>query len=187
MEHDDILWLAGLLEGEGWFGVMNAPWQREGAGVGYGIAAISLNMKDRDVVWRAAVLMGATRIVEVNPKKSHWSTTYQIKIVGQKATRVMMALLPHMGERRSIQIKDAIDHEAGKPERHQRGESNVNAKLTADQVRRIRVSGKRGVDIANELGVSQATVSLIRHRKTWPKVLDETPQGVKELVSSDGP
>jgi hypothetical protein len=180
MDHDETLWLAGLLEGEGWFGITNRK-------TAWGTATVKLNMKDRDIVWRAAVLMGSTSIHTTQPAKSHWSVTYQAQVYGQKAIRIMQAILPLMGERRSNQIKDCIDHEADKPQHSSVGEDNSMAKLTTDQVRRIRSSKKKGVDIANELGVSQATVSLIRHRVTWPKVQDEKPPGLQESVSSGGP
>lgn len=51
--------------------------------------------------------------------------------------------------------------------RHRPGEQHPMAKLTADQVRAIRVSGERGVRLAERYGVSPATVTLIRKRKTW--------------------
>lgn len=53
------------------------------------------------------------------------------------------------------------------PDQRKRGEDNGNAKLTADQIRSIRASTSKQVDIAAQYGVSPLTISQIRHRKTW--------------------
>lgn len=166
MNDADVIWLAGLLEGEGSFGVINFG----NGSRGYGSAAISLNMKDRDVVERAAALMEATSIHEAKPKKAHWSTTYQFKITGKKAIRIMQLILPYMGKRRSEAIMDCIDHEAEKPQRGSVGERNAMAKLTPAQVRRIRKSPLPGHVLAQELNVSQAAISLVRNRKNWAHI-----------------
>jgi hypothetical protein len=129
-------------------------------------------MSDRDVVERAARLVEATSITTTKPRKAHWSVTYQWKITGKKALKIMMEILPHMGERRSAAIMDAIDHEAEKPEYNSRGENNGMSKLTPAQVRRIRKSPKPGHVLAHELNVSGATISLVKSRSTWADVAD---------------
>lgn len=48
-----------------------------------------------------------------------------------------------------------------------RGEACGAAKLTARDVQEIRSSAERGMDLAARFGVSQATISTIRARKTW--------------------
>lgn len=48
-----------------------------------------------------------------------------------------------------------------------RGERSSNSKLTAEIVLSIRASNERGCDLAKRYGVSQATISLVRHRKVW--------------------
>ena len=47
------------------------------------------------------------------------------------------------------------------------GEDAGGAKLTEDDVRAIRQSSKTQVALAQEYGVDQSAVSLIRNRKTW--------------------
>jgi hypothetical protein len=54
-----------------------------------------------------------------------------------------------------------------------RGERSPTAKLTDDQARTLRrrlTAGETGRALAREYGVSQATVSLIRHRRAWAHV-----------------
>lgn len=56
------------------------------------------------------------------------------------------------------------------PERLARGCQNGNAKLTAEQVAKIRILGARDVPqqvIAHQFGVSQPTIGAILRGKTW--------------------
>lgn len=48
--------------------------------------------------------------------------------------------------------------------------TRANAILTPEQVRAIRLSPHRGVDLAREYGVSKATISSIRTGAAWAKV-----------------
>jgi hypothetical protein len=52
-----------------------------------------------------------------------------------------------------------------------RGEKNGQAKLTAGQVRLIRSSTKRQVDIAAEFNISQNQISRIKRGVWWRHVL----------------
>lgn len=54
-----------------------------------------------------------------------------------------------------------------------RGEQSVNAKLTENDVRRIRerrANGERFVDLAREFGVSGETIQRICRRQSWKHV-----------------
>ena len=54
------------------------------------------------------------------------------------------------------------------------GTRNPKAKFTEDDVREIRRrlgNGERGSDLAREKNVSQAAISSIVHRKTWPDIV----------------
>lgn len=53
-----------------------------------------------------------------------------------------------------------------------RGEENGHAKLTADQVRKIRTSSKSGAALAREYGVRPCTISGIIKRRTWAWLSD---------------
>ncbi len=51
-----------------------------------------------------------------------------------------------------------------------RGEKIARAKLTADQVRRIRTTGERQIDLAREFGVDRNTIRSVRRGMTWKHV-----------------
>ena len=50
------------------------------------------------------------------------------------------------------------------------GEAHYRHKLTSNDVVAIRASAARGVDLAEQYGVSQATISEARNRKLWRHV-----------------
>jgi len=90
-----VEWLAGLLEGEGYFA---------STGTGRRYAAICLQMTDRDVVERAAGLLGSRvtfQLKRPGQTKHVWRTTAG----GHRAIGWMMTLYPLMGERRKAQIR----------------------------------------------------------------------------------
>lgn len=55
--------------------------------------------------------------------------------------------------------------------RHRFGERHMDAKLTADNVREIRISKQSGRKLAKIFGVIQATISKVRTGRTWKSVL----------------
>jgi hypothetical protein len=61
--------------------------------------------------------------------------------------------------------KDCMDR--GRRTQAKPGSLNPRAKLTEDEARAIRASNRKGVELAETYGVSQATVSLIRSGKHW--------------------
>jgi hypothetical protein len=95
----DIAWLAGLLEGEGYFGV-----NRSGTGT---YPTITLEMTDEDVVRRAAAALGAIRVTRDEPRDGRWRTTYVATISGSAAAEWMRRLRPLMGRRRTQAIDAA--------------------------------------------------------------------------------
>lgn len=48
-----------------------------------------------------------------------------------------------------------------------RGADHPSAKLTAEQVREIRMSDEAGVSLARRLGVSKSTIYAIRNGQNW--------------------
>lgn len=92
----DIRWLAGLLEGEGCFLYHSSP-------------AIVLNMKDKDVVERAAVILGNRSVrMKTPPAKPQWNQTYTCAVYGARAAGWMMTLYGLMGVRRKDKIKEVL-------------------------------------------------------------------------------
>ena len=94
----DIGWLTGLLEGEGWFGMSDRS------------LAIVVGMTDRDVVERAAILLGGyvygpedrTKI------KPHWLPFWKAQVKGPQAAAWMMTMYGLLGRRRQGQVRNAI-------------------------------------------------------------------------------
>ncbi len=99
MTHEqEILWLAGLLEGEATFAY------RKGHGI-----YISLAMTDEDIVKRVANIWGIKSIRKVTPKHTNWSDFYVVRIFGDKAVSIMKQILPFMGMRRSAKIEEVLN------------------------------------------------------------------------------
>jgi len=92
---EDALWLAGLLEGEGTFDAHRGKYPR-----------IRVGMTDRDVVGRAATLMGSSIRLTLKPKPM--SPTWHAELSGDKAAAIMRELLPFMGTRRSGRIAEVL-------------------------------------------------------------------------------
>lgn len=92
---DDLLWLAGLLEGEGSFDAHRGKYPR-----------IRLAMTDRDVVGRAASLMGSEFRLALHPAPA--KATWHTELSGEKAAEIMREILPFMGTRRSQRIADVL-------------------------------------------------------------------------------
>ncbi|MGZ0151858.1 hypothetical protein ACXJJ3_32700 [Kribbella sp. WER1] len=90
-DRDDVIWLAGLLEGEGTFDLHRGKYPR-----------VRVGMTDRDVVGRAATLLGAN--VRLSLKSAPAQATWHAEVSGEKAVAVMRAILPFMGSRRSGKI-----------------------------------------------------------------------------------
>ena len=93
----DTIWLAGLLEGEGAFDLHRGKYPR-----------IRVGMTDRDVVGRAATLLGAK--VRLSLRAAPAQATWHAEVSGTRATEIMRELLPHMGSRRSGKIATVLAH-----------------------------------------------------------------------------
>ena len=94
-DRDDLLWLAGLLEGEGSFDAHRGKYPR-----------IRLAMTDRDVVGRAASLMDSKIRLALHPEPAQ--PTWHTEISGERAADIMRDILPHMGTRRSGKIASVL-------------------------------------------------------------------------------
>lgn len=95
-DQDNWMWLVGLLEGEGCF-VAPSPSLPN-------IPRVVMNMTDRDVVARAAALMGiryiSARDVAKYSKGRPWKMCYGITLSGTRAIRLMTRMRPFLCERR---------------------------------------------------------------------------------------
>mgnify|MGYP001565855916 CR=1 FL=1 len=91
-------WLAGLLEGEGCFGLASAgPYP-----------VIQLRMTDRDIVARAVEIVGAGTINVQERSNPRHRAIYYVAWTGATARAVMRALLPWMGRRRRARIGEIL-------------------------------------------------------------------------------
>ena len=88
-EARDIIWLAGLLEGEGCFGLQQRKYPR-----------ITLGMTDEDIVIRAATLMKS--------RVTRCGNMYRTYLDGAYAVGWMMTLYTLLGIRRRKAIVDVI-------------------------------------------------------------------------------
>lgn len=99
-----LVWLAGLLEGEGCFSLQHYRGGKR-TSKHYALPSIELGMNDRDVVLRAGLLLGGN---QKKPRKRVQRPPHKPAFVwrvnGSRAVHVMKRLLPHMGSRRSKRI-----------------------------------------------------------------------------------
>lgn len=100
-KREQTIWLAGILEGEGWFSIRHPQDRRPSISVG-------IKMTDADVVQRAACLMGGTARAREDNRSDKFTTCWECVVSGKKAETVMRAILPHMGTRRRARIMEAL-------------------------------------------------------------------------------
>ena len=94
---EEIIWLAGLLEGEGSFSLSG----KIGVGVGLGTS-------DKDVAERAGKLMGKEPTLDKSYSPLSRKPIWRVRVCGYRARRVMECILPWMGERRTAKIKELL-------------------------------------------------------------------------------
>lgn len=101
MKEQDVAWLAGWLEGEGYFGYNSSLF-------------IRVKSIDLDTLEKAQALVGKGNIrVERRDNPKH-SPTWEWGIFGKNARRVMLMVYPYMCRRRKDRIRDALDLTNGK-------------------------------------------------------------------------
>lgn len=100
-------WLAGLLEGEGCFATVCNYTRKDGTKTLS--PCVSLSMTDKDVVERAASLIGFTGSIHVRKRKNHtWKPLYVMQAKGTKALEVMATVQDLMGTRRREKITEVM-------------------------------------------------------------------------------
>jgi hypothetical protein len=144
---DSLLWLAGLLEGEGSF--MSGPPSHPNSPI------IAVQMTDEDVVARVAQAFGVA-CVPCAIRTAQWRQTYHARLRGESAVRLMHALRPFMGKRRQAQIDKALA--SWKPQvRKMRPEDEK-------RVLELVASGDSYREIGRKIGVSYTTVGNVVKR-----------------------
>ena len=99
-ERNKLLFLAGLFDGEGSFGV----W---GKGDGRKTFQCSVEMCDRDSVKKFADFFGGN-VVKPRLRKSHWTQTYKWKLSGGRAYECVEMMIEYMSQRRQEKYENVV-------------------------------------------------------------------------------
>lgn len=100
-------WLAGLLEGEGYFFIRKKPSNKSFSPPGCGIR---LAMTDEDVVKKVADLLGSSYFSPTR-KTSKNKTVYIVTIEKKDLVlNILPQILPYMGKRRAEKINLMLSH-----------------------------------------------------------------------------
>lgn len=96
MTDTEIAWLAGWLEGEGYFGYNN------------GSPFIRAKSVDYDTLLKVQATAGKGNIRVEHTDKEHHKDTWEWAVFGINAVNVMLAIRDYMGERRTSKIDRAL-------------------------------------------------------------------------------
>lgn len=96
LQLNELTWLVGLYEGEGYFGMRGAT------------PVVFLKMTDYEVVNKAAGLLNHQRALYTSELPSG-KITYALHISGDKAVEIMEMFEPHMCSRNALRIRDILD------------------------------------------------------------------------------
>jgi hypothetical protein len=110
----EVAWLSGLLEGEGYFGLV----PNRSGGRTYRYARVGLTMTDRDVVGKTAALMDAG-VSNIKPSGVSRLPQFRAVVQGRRAVALMRLWYPTLGQRRRSQIETVLDYEATRSDPNQ--------------------------------------------------------------------
>lgn len=111
MDKNEILWLAGIMEGEGCFGITSNN-----------RLVLNCTSTDKDVVQRILRGMGCgninkNKLLENRKQSFSWRTGNRRNVI-----EIITELLPHMGTRRSEKIQEMLEYnEKNPPIRQEKG------------------------------------------------------------------
>ena len=159
MKLEDLHWLVGLLEGEGCFTLDRYS------------PVIKLLMTDKDVVERAAALLGNTKVSE-RKRPAGRKTAYATQVFGSPAIELMKIMQPLMGLRRKQRIEEVLVRWYNRPG-ITKGSRHGKSKLKDEYIPLIRELGKRGIPIkklSEICGVGNSAIERVLQGKTWKHV-----------------
>jgi hypothetical protein len=109
MSPTDLAWLAGLLEGEGYFGIgVRKATAKNRQLRDSKTPRITLTMTDEDVVRRAHALAGVGKVYGPYAR-GEWKPQWSWMVANRKdALPLMEKLRPHMGQRRAAKIAEIL-------------------------------------------------------------------------------
>lgn len=118
-------WLAGLLEGEGYFGRNgNCP-------------NVALRMTDKDVVDTAATIMRGN-VYSAPGRNDRCKTSYRVAVFSDTAIEVMNRILPHMHSRRRERVRELLEIATHPMPRKRRTHCRFGHELAGDNLDRSR-------------------------------------------------
>jgi len=154
----DLLWLAGLIEGDGCFFSQKNR------------AVITLSLTDKDVVERCVKILNSTYYCIPERHNGH-KKTYGFQIKSEKSISIMNALYPYMGERR----KKTIDVVKKKWEFHCEKSFEANKKASRIDLNLLKeeykTSSSRKLGLKYDLSFSTIQKMLRGEFKPYQKTL----------------
>jgi intein/homing endonuclease len=133
MSDTEAAWLAGLLEGEGYFQITK-PRHHHPTQV-----LIRLSMTDKDVVEKAARLLNNIPINQ-KARTTERKTIYAISLSKRdEVEKILLQILPYMGSRRSQKINECL--EVIKERRQIIAETRKEQQIKAANIRWGKVKG----------------------------------------------
>lgn len=101
MTNEEAAWLAGILEGEGCFDFNN--------GNNHQYPRIRIEMRDKDVIERVAVLCGGNGRVRETTRIEKHHNTFKFQVCQKdRVQEVLAAIRPWMSERRGEKIDSML-------------------------------------------------------------------------------
>lgn len=98
----DIAWVAGILEGEGWFGLNRMK--------GRTYPHIAAHMTDEDVIRRLHSVLEIGTVTGPHPSQNGMKPTWRWRVQSKKdAARLLLALYPLLSTRRRAQVSLMVD------------------------------------------------------------------------------
>ena len=104
----DLYSLAGLLEGEGSFGVGRSLKKVKAGESKYLSIQVCVMMTDKDVVERVSSIFGGHALTHYNRREDKGLDVWRVGVAGWVAAQWMMTLYSLMGERRRGQVRDSL-------------------------------------------------------------------------------
>lgn len=106
MKYNGIEWVAGILEGEGYFGMTKASHHKN-----YTQCFIKIQMTDEDILEKVAEVLGG-KVAKLNmdiPSRKNRKQVYAWGIQSQEAVYdTLLRVRPYMGSRRKAKIDEML-------------------------------------------------------------------------------
>lgn len=172
LDNPTLYWIAGLLEGEGYFGF--GPHKNVSPS-----PSVSVAMTDLDVIERVCAVWNV-KYVLVKPTKAHWNTTYLTRLRGLRAYEFIQLIRPLMGQRRTAKIDHISLTYQNRPKKR--------FKLTEEQVKAIKeriAAGETAKSIAQDFPVSHYAIWDIRSGKTWNDLDEPNSDETRKTIEVD--